>query len=196
MKEKTYLKRILGALFVVIMFLLLCLPLYFQSKPIIDINEDILRVYYFNVGQADCTLAINKGQTLLIDGGKEANSPKLIDYIKKLGIKKLDYVIATHPDKDHIAGLDKIIKEFNIGVTYMPITDKDNKEIQELKAVLSNKQVINPSVNDEFYLGNAKCTILNSGDTSKVSDNNSSIVVRFRLWKDSMFIYGRCRKGS
>lgn len=69
--EKTYLKHILGALFVMAIFLLLFLPLYFQSKPIIDINEDILRVYYFNVGQADCTLVINNGKTLLIDGGKE-----------------------------------------------------------------------------------------------------------------------------
>lgn len=182
--KKTYLKKILGALFVMAIFLILFLPLYIESKPIIDINEDILRVYYFNVGQADCTLAINNGQTLLIDGGKEENSEKLVKYIKKLGIKKLDYIVATHPDEDHIAGLDKIIKEFNIGVVYMPVTDKNTKEMQELKEVLRNNHVINPVVNDKFYLGNAKCTILNSGDTSKVSDNNSSIVIRFRLWRN------------
>ena len=66
----------------------------------------------------------------------------------------------------------------------MPVTDKNTKEMQELKEVLRNNHVINPVVNDKFYLGNAKCTILNSGDTSKVSDNNSSIVIRFRLWRN------------
>ena len=86
MKEKAYLKKAFGTLFVIAIFLLLCLPLYFQSKPTIDINEDILRIYYFNVGQADCILAINNGQTLLIDGGKESNSQKLIYYIQQLGI--------------------------------------------------------------------------------------------------------------
>ncbi len=184
MKEKTYLKKIFGALFVMAIFLLLCLPLYFQGKPIININEDILRVYYFNVGQADCILAINNGQTLLIDGGKESNSQKLIDYIKQLGIKKLDYVVITHFDIDHIAGLDKIIKEFDIGKVYMPMTNERNKEIQELYDALQNKKVINPNPQDEFYLGNAKCTILSSGDTLQVSDNNSSIVIRFRLWRN------------
>jgi len=69
--KKTYLKKILGALFVMAIFLILFLPLYIESKPIIDINEDILRVYYFNVGQADCTLDINNGQTLLIDEENE-----------------------------------------------------------------------------------------------------------------------------
>ena len=40
-----------------------------KNRPLINIDEDILRIYYFNVGQADSTLIINKGETMLSDGG-------------------------------------------------------------------------------------------------------------------------------
>ena len=66
----------------------------------------------------------------------------------------------------------------------MPMTNERNKEIQELYDALQNKKVINPNPQDEFYLGNARCTILSSGDTSQVSNTNSSIVIRFRLWSN------------
>lgn len=39
----------------------------------IDINEDVLRVYYFDVGQADSILIVNKGQTMLIDAGNNGD---------------------------------------------------------------------------------------------------------------------------
>lgn len=186
-------KRILRALFVVTIFFLLSLAIYFQNKPEIDINEDILRVYYFDIGQADCTLIVNNGETMLIDGGNEADSQNLIKYIKKLGVKKLNYVIATHPDTDHIAGLDKVIKEFNIGSVYMPITNKDNKEVRELSNVLVDKEVINPAPQDKFDLGNTKCTILNSGNNAidnGISDNDISIVLQLDYKNVSLLFTG------
>lgn len=186
-------KRILRALFVVTIFFLLSLAIYFQNKPEIDINEDILRVYYFDIGQADCTLIVNNGETMLIDGGNEADSQNLIKYIKKLGVKKLNYVIATHPDTDHIAGLDKVIKEFNIGSVYMPITNKDNKEVRELCNVLVDKRVINPEPQNKFDLGNTKCTILNSGNNTidnGISDNDISIVLQLDYKNASLLFTG------
>lgn len=128
---------------------------------------------------------------MLIDGGNEADSEKIIDYMKNnLGVSKLDYVIATHPDVDHIAGLDKIILSFDVGCIYMPITDKSNKEMNELYNAIENKTVINPTASDYFYLGNSKCTILNSGDTSKVSDNNSSIALQLDYGETNCLFMG------
>ena len=157
---------------------------------ILNIHEDILRIYYLNVGQADSTLVINNGETMLIDGGNEADSPLIIQYIKRLGISKIDYIIATHPDSDHIAGLDKIILAFDVGCVYMPITNKSNKEMNELYNAIEDKNVIHPNASDYFYLGNSKCTILNSGDTSKVSDNNSSIVLQLDYGETNCLFMG------
>lgn len=194
MEKKNIFNKIIGFIIIILLCAFLGLLSYFQNKPLIDINENILRVYYFDVGQADCTLVVNNGQTMLIDGGNEADSSLIIKYLQKLGISKLDYVVATHPDTDHIAGLDKVILAFDIGCIYMPITKKTNKEMNELYNAIEDKIVIHPTELDYFYLGNSKCTILNSGDTSKVSDNNSSIVIQLDYGETSCLFMGDAEK--
>ena len=190
MKKKNIFNKTIGFILIILLCIFLGLLSYFQNKPLINIHEDILRIYYLNVGQADSTLVINNGETMLIDGGNEADSPLIIQYIKRLGISKIDYIIATHPDSDHIAGLDKIILAFDVVCVYMPITNKSNKEMNELYNAIEDKNVIHPNVSDYFYLGNSKCTILNSGDTSKVSDNNSSIVLQLDYGETNCLFMG------
>lgn len=132
---------------------------------------------------------------MLIDGGNEADSENIIKYMKNtLGISKLDYVIATHPDSDHIAGLDKIILAFETDIIYMPITTKSSKEMEELNKAIADKTVIHPSKSRYFYLGNSTCTILNSGDTSEVSDNDSSIVIQLDYGEFSCLFMGDAEK--
>lgn len=190
MKMKNIFNKTIGFILIILLCIFLGLLSYFQNKTLINIHEDILRIYYLNVGQADSTLVINNGETMLIDGGNEADSPLIIQYIKRLGISKIDYIIATHPDSDHIAGLDKIILAFDVGCVYMPITNKSNKEMNELYNAIEDKNVIHPNASDYFYLGNSKCTILNSGDTSKVSDNNSSIVLQLDYGETNCLFMG------
>ena len=141
MKKKNIFNKTIGFILIILLCIFLGLLSYFQNKPLINIHEDILRIYYLNVGQADSTLVINNGETMLIDGGNEADSPLIIQYIKRLGISKIDYIIATHPDSDHIAGLDKIILAFDVGCVYMPITNKSNKEMNELYNAIEDKNV-------------------------------------------------------
>ena len=191
MKKKNIFNKIIGVIIVILLCVFLGILSYFQNRPLIDINEDVLRVYYFDIGQGDCTLAINKGQTMLIDGGNEADSQNIIDYMKNnLGISKLDYVIATHYDIDHIAGLDKIILAFDVNNVYIPITSKTNKEIDELNNAIKGKNIIHPNSQDYFYLGNSKCTILNCGDDSEMSENNSSIVIQLDYGETNCLFMG------
>jgi len=73
--------------------------------------QDDLRIIHFDVGQGDATLIIApSGKTMLIDGGNQGQGTKVVlPRLERLGIAKLDYVIATHYDADHIAGLDEVL---------------------------------------------------------------------------------------
>lgn len=66
-----------------------------------------LKVYFIDVGQADCILLVNNKSSMLIDAGNNEDGELVVNYIKSLGISKLDYVVGTHPHEDHIGGLDK-----------------------------------------------------------------------------------------
>ncbi|SMF88114.1 DNA internalization-related competence protein ComEC/Rec2 [Paenibacillus uliginis N3/975] len=80
-----------------------------------------LRVYYLDVGQGDSTLIQTpKGQHILIDGGDNHKGDEVVDYLKQLGVKSLDAIIATHPDADHIGGLDTVIDAIPVKSVYAP----------------------------------------------------------------------------
>jgi beta-lactamase superfamily II metal-dependent hydrolase len=73
-----------------------------------------LEIIHIDVGQGDATLIISpSGKTMLVDGGDTGKGNRIVvPLLKARGIKKLDYVVATHYDADHIGGLDEVINHF------------------------------------------------------------------------------------
>jgi competence protein ComEC len=114
-------------------------------------------VHFIDVGQADSILIESKGQVLLMDAGNNDDSETVINYLKKRGIERIDYVIGSHPHEDHIGGLDDVIEEFEVGkvflTDYVIPSDSLNSLLNTIKN--NNLQIIIPSVGDEYALGNA-----------------------------------------
>lgn len=138
----------------------------FLTLPLTSCNKykDLLSINIIDVGQGDCILiSTPENKNILIDGGDE-NSERIIkSYLKKRKIKKLDIVIATHFDKDHIGSLDYIIDKFNIGKVY---TSKDVDKSQAYNNLI--KSCRNKNLNFE---------ILKKGDKIKITKDINIIVL-------------------
>lgn len=98
---------------------------HFLIKPRLNtvsplLTDDKLSVHFIDVGQGDSAFIEADGVTMLIDSGEESETDKVIHYLKEMGVKKLNYVIGTHPHSDHMGGLYKIIDEFSIGEVIIP----------------------------------------------------------------------------
>ena len=145
----------------------------------IDINEDKLRVYFFDVGQADSILIVNNGKSMLIDGGNNDDGNLVVRNLRTIGLTKIDYVVCTHPHEDHIGGLDDVINSFKVGKVMMPKTPTNTKSYEDVIDAIArqNLKVTVPNVGDKFKLGNANCEIMSIGDNSE-NLNLCSIVIK------------------
>ncbi|WP_304649574.1 MBL fold metallo-hydrolase [Sporosarcina sp. ACRSL] len=83
--------------------------------PTVDAATKELKVHFIDVGQGDSILIQSpNGKNMLVDGGPKSAGNHVVEFLKGKGVKKLDYIVATHPDADHIGGLIEVLNTFNV----------------------------------------------------------------------------------
>lgn len=153
-------------------------------------------VRYLDVGQADSILVQSEGINMLIDAGTNSSGQTVVKDLEDLGVTKIDYLIGTHPHEDHIGGMDDVIKNFDIGIIYMPKIQTNTKTFEDVLDAVSEKglKITSPKKGDEFEVGGARCEIMTDGieDTSNL--NLSSIVIRMTYGTQSFLFMGDAEK--
>lgn len=157
-----------------------------------------LEVHFIDIGQGDATLIKTDGHAMLIDAGNNSKGTAVQNYLKKQGVKKLDYVIGTHPDADHIGGLDVIIYKFDCGKVLLPGYKKETKTYADVEASLKAKgyKALNPSVGEEFQLGKAAFTVIAPAERKFDSANDYSVAIRLEHGKNHFLLIGDAEEDS
>ena len=161
--------------------------------PTADAATKELRVHFIDVGQGDAILIqAPGGKNMLVDGGPKSASKHVVEFLKAKGVKKLDYVVATHPDSDHIGGLIEVLNTFPVSnfidsgyvhtsQTYFDLlTLIDKKNIKFSVAEELDKIALDP---------NMIIRVLYADENAKDS-NGSTIVLKATYNKVSFLLMG------
>lgn len=114
---------------------------------------NLLQVHFIDVGQGDCTLVISPaGSTMLIDAGLNKEFENVMNYLSAMDVDKIDILVITHPDLDHIGSIDEIINTFkSFYRIYMPLYAKETKAFRYIvEAILDNDLQIVPALGGYF----------------------------------------------
>lgn len=152
-----------------------------EPAALSEASEEVsanLQVHFIDVGQGDATLVISGEHAMLIDAGDDSKGTKVQLYLQNQGVERLDYLVLTHTDADHIGGADVIISKFAIGNVFIGDYPKDNNVYNDLMQALQAKGLSysTPAVGENFALGDAFFTILAPNRTYS-DPNNSSIAL-------------------
>ena len=154
-------------------------------------QEDLL-IDFIDVGQADSILIRNQDEVMLIDAGTNEAGETVVNYLEKLGITKINYLIGTHPHEDHIGGLDDVINNFDIEQIYMPKIETTTKTFEDVLEAIENKNltVIAPNKGDKIELGQAVGKFMTEPILDKDNLNLSSLVLRLEFGNTSYLFMG------
>ena len=139
-----------------------------------------LAVHILDVGHGDCIILQCDGAAMVIDGGSSGQSQLVYTYLKELGITRVDAVVATHPDGDHIGGLPAVFHAAEVGVLYTPVLKHDTARFTTLLDTATEQAVPVKTLRagDCFALGGAAVEVLSPADTEAADTNDWSIVLR------------------
>lgn len=151
-----------------------------SDVPVSQSGNDML-VHFINVGQGDAILIQSpNGKSMLIDGGVKGEGQNIVSYLREQGVEQLDYVVATHPDADHIGGLIGVLNSISIKHFLDSGKVHTSQTYEEMISLVAEKNIpyIVPKTGDEVKLDGAlDITVLNA-DEGAADNNEASIVLK------------------
>lgn len=181
-----------------------------------------LRVDFLDVGQGDSALiTFPNGETMLVDGGGRRSFEKIkvrndfeeesfepdaqnigetvvSAFLWEKGYDKVDYILATHADSDHIQGLSDVAKNFRVRAAFFGRTPFADEDFSELFTVLEKRKIgaIKISRGNVLTFGDVKIEVLYPKDSDDISNNNNSIVLRIIYENRKILLTGDIEKES
>lgn len=155
-----------------------------QEQPTEVTGE--LKLHMIDVGQADSFLFVKGDKVALVDCGTRSTGKDAVEYIKSLGITRIDYVFGTHPHDDHMGGMYDIITNFEIGKIIIPQVKEGqvtaNWYIKLMKQIVEkNYEVEYSKTGNEYSLGDAKIQIVWQSELEQDNVNNYSNIIKVCL---------------
>ncbi len=150
-------------------------------------------LYAFSIGQADSLLLLIDGRSVLIDAGEEDDADEITSELAALGVEKLDLLIITHFDKDHIGSADAVADLLPIDTIYLPDYERDSKRYRTMMDAFATNgaKLVRVSADTELTLGEARfsfwpSTLAYDGK----NDNALSLVFRMEYGERSFLFLG------
>lgn len=180
-KRLTNYKKILAILTIILILTINIIPI---------LNKD-LEIYFINVGQGDSTLIKTpQNKHILIDGGGsefgnfDVGENILLPYLLDRRITTLDYIIISHYDSDHIAGLFSVMKNLNVKNIIVSKQGKVSDNLKTFEQIVKerNINVIVAKKGDKITIDKYSYIEILFPEEKLINDNilnNNSIVANF-----------------
>ena len=140
-----------------------------------------LSVSFIDVGQGDSILVQAGGTNHLIDAGRPEEGPGVVDFLHSRGVEKLDGIVSTNPDADHVGGLSDVIEAFPVENVYLSGESRGSLTFNNFLRAVRDKGVKTTKVRAGYQIdwGGVEADVLGpptEADGGLVSNSNDNSV--------------------
>lgn len=157
----------------------------------------VREITYLDVGQGDSTLVRLRNFTMLIDGGGSVGSDydvgtrTVVPALRSLGVKKIDVVVATHADTDHIEGLTGVLNNLKVGELWIGQPKQGDPVLDAVLEAAKDRGVPVRQVSrgDRFSVDGVKFTVLwpqKSIFSTADNDNSVALTLEAGSWRTAL----------
>ncbi len=157
-----------------------------------------LEVTYFSCGKADSILLRQGAHAMLIDTATEKASAQVLAGLTRAGVTRLDALVVTHGDKDHIGGADRVLAAVDVAACYVGQISESGKQVQEFDDALEKygRKATLWEPGDTATLGEARVTVLGPLGSGYAQENDNSLILRVDFGNTRFLFMGDAEKLS
>ena len=154
-----------------------------------------LRVYFLDIGQGNAIFVDTPShKRFMFDGGPDRKVLSEIGKILPFGDRRIDVMIESHPDQDHIGGFPEVVSRYNVGAFLEPGVESPNKVDDELRKRIKAKNIPDLLARRNMVIDfgdGAKLIILfPNQDVSTWDTNDASVVAKLEYGSQSFLFTG------
>ena len=170
-----------------------------EEKAVVDSTTvGDMTVHFLDVGQGLSILVQSEGQTLIYDGGDRSTSSFVVSYLKEQNVSKIDYLISSHYDSDHMAGLIGCLNAFEIDNVISSDYVHDSKLYTSFVNAVKEKglEMQHPAVGTTFSFGSGSFQILAPAEIDPNGSNDNSVAIKLTNGSNSFVFTGDAEVSS
>lgn len=194
--KQTWRQRLAAALIQLLMVLAMAgvgirMPVQAAEKNAVTQSGE-MKVHFLDVGQGLSILAQSEGKTMIYDGGDRKTSRFVVSYLKEHGVSKIDYLISSHYDADHMTGLIGCLNAFDvknvISSNYVHTSKLYQSFVKAVKA--DGLKMQHPAVGKTYKFGRGSFEILAPKTIEAKGSNNNSVAIKLMNGENSFVFTG------
>lgn len=167
-----------------------CAPMGAVRNPAPPFTVDIM-----STGKSDCILITLDGLVLLNDAAEEDDADSIRALLEKRNIKRIDYLILSHYDKDHIGSAAALIRQYEIGRIIGPDYPENSTFAIALSDAAFAKGIVREKLTETLTIETAGGSFtIDPPDRDYGDDNNNSLIVSVRYRDTSVLLMGDAKK--
>ena len=158
-------------------------------------SEPPFYVEFLSTGKSDCTVIFMDGLVILSDTADTDDADRIAALLREHGAEKIDFIIVSHYDRDHIGAAGELIRAFSVDKLLRPDYVEDSDEYEDMMAAAAETGTEDVVLRDNYVIHTKNGSVtVDPPDKDYGDDNNNSVITTLTYKGKSILLMGDAKK--